>query len=109
MADDDPFGLNDRDRTQMPRPPPGGPRPARPTAPEAPMARPVATGAGLPRGTPGRGPLVEAAFGILSLVPLLRSRTPPTDPDTLRAQIERELQRFSDNAQAQGLDQRAVA
>jgi type VI secretion system protein ImpK len=111
MSDDDPFGLNDRDRTQIARPQPGGRGPARPAgapaaAPHTPLA---ATGAALPAGTPGRGPLVETAFGILALAPLLRSRTPPTDPETLRAQIERELARFMEAARGKGLEERVVS
>lgn len=120
MSDDDPFGLNDRDRTQIARPQPGGRGSARPpqaggaaTPPgpaPAPVGRPiVASGAGLPSGTPGRGPLVETAFGLLALAPLLRSRTPPTEPEALRAQVERELQRYTDAAHAKGLDERMVS
>src|SRR4051794_25456031 len=109
MEDDDPFGLNDSDRTQVARPQPGGRGPARPAQPAAAPQRLRASGAGLPQGTPGRGALVELAFGILSLAPLLRSRTPPTDPETLRTEVERELARFSDAAQARGLDGRLVS
>lgn len=105
MADNDPFGLNDSDRTQLARPQPSGrgiPRPA------PAQAAPVATGAPLPEGTPGRGPLVQAAFGLLMLAPQLRVRTPPGDPTLLRARIESELARYEDRAHALGADGRLV-
>jgi type VI secretion system protein ImpK len=112
-SDDDPFGLMDSDRTQFARPVPGG-RPGRSAAADAPQP---STRAPLQRlgtiatvtGTPGRGPLVECAFGLLTMVPLLRARTPPAPPDQLRAQIESELGAFSERAQARGIDQRLVA
>src|SRR3954447_20978314 len=74
MTTDDPFGLNDLGRTQVIRPRPGGIGPA-PTAAE--RAAPVASGAPLPEGTPGRGPLVQAAHGLLLLAPRLQSANPP--------------------------------
>jgi type VI secretion system protein ImpK len=107
----DPFGLLDSDLTQLARPVPGG-RPARAAAPPAPPpARPRyrAGGAGIVLGTPGRGPLVQCAFGLLSLVPLLRTRTPPAAPEHLRTRIEDELRAFAERAQANGIDQRLVA
>ena len=77
MAQDDPFGLNDPERTRIARPQPGGRGPAyRPRRrPRGPAAVPP-----LPEGTNGRGPLVQAAFGLLMLAPRLRSRLPPSDP-----------------------------
>ncbi|WP_241671556.1 type IVB secretion system protein IcmH/DotU [Dankookia rubra] len=59
-------------------------------------------------GTPGRGPLVEYAFGLLALVPLLRAYTPPAPPEQLRIHIESELCIFTERAQASGLDQKLV-
>ena len=114
-SDDDPFGLADSERTQFARPVPGG-RPTRPAAAAAPSPAPGspsrpsrgAGGATAVTGTPGRGPLVEHGFGLLSTVPLLRARTPPAPPEQLRAQIEADLRVFSERAQARGLDQRLV-
>ncbi|WP_372623345.1 type VI secretion system protein TssL, long form [Falsiroseomonas sp.] len=111
-SDDDPFGLADSERTQIARPLPGG-RPAgasRP-APEARPASPLRAAGSIAAvsGTPGRGPLVECAFGLLSLAPLLRARTPPAPPEHLRSQLEAELQSFADRAQARGVDTRLVA
>lgn len=105
MAVDDPFGLNDSNRTQFARPQPGG----RPAAAAGPLrAAPAGTGAPLPEGTPGRGPLVQAAFGLLMLAPQLRARTPPADPAQLRARIETELGRYEERAHARGVDGRLV-
>src|SRR5262245_2528404 len=81
MSQDDPFGLNDPERTRIARPQPGGRGPT--GSSPAPAAR-AGTGAPLPEGTAGRGPLVQAAFGFLMLAPRLRARTPPTDPIALR-------------------------
>ena len=114
-SDDDPFGLADSERTQFARPVPGG-RPSRATAAATPspareaQPRPShrAGGATAVTGTPGRGPLVEFGFGLLSMVPLLRARTPPAPPEQLRAQVEADLRVFSETAQARGLDQRLV-
>ena len=114
-SDDDPFGLADSERTQFARPVPGG-RPSRATAAATPspareaQPRPShrAGGATAVTGTPGRGPLVEFGFGLLSMVPLLRARTPPAPPEQLRAQVEADLRVFSERAQARGLDQRLV-
>jgi type VI secretion system protein ImpK len=115
-SDDDPFGLMDSERTQFARPVPGG-RPTRAPSPLSPGAPPPppprqpprrAGGAAAVSGTPGRGPLVECAFGLLSLAPLLRARTPPAEPEQLRAQVESDLRVFSDRAQAKGLDGRLV-
>ncbi|MGE3742257.1 MAG: type VI secretion system protein TssL, partial [Geminicoccaceae bacterium] len=75
MSQDDPFGLNDPERTRIARPQPGGRGPAMPAAPQPP--RP-GSGAPLPEGTSGRGPRVQAAFGLLMLAPRLRSRLPPS-------------------------------
>ncbi len=106
MAGEDPFGLNDPERTQILRPRPGG------RGPEAPPPRPLAaappTGAALPEGTPGLGPLVQAAHGILLLVPRLRGPRPPMEPMALRARMEAELRRFEERAYAKGVDSRQV-
>jgi type VI secretion system protein ImpK len=107
----------DSERTQFARPVPGG-RPTRAPSPLSPRASAPppprqappgrAGGAAAVSGTPGRGPLVECAFGLLSLAPLLRARTPPAEPEQLRAQVESDLRVFSDRAQAKGLDGRLV-
>lgn len=106
LPDDDPFGLNDPERTRIVRPQPGGRGGIAPLA--ARPAPPAATGVPLPEGTAGRGPLVQAAFGLLMLAPHLRSRTPPTDPAQLRARVESELARYEDRAHARGVDGRLV-
>jgi type VI secretion system protein ImpK len=107
--DDDPFGLMDSDRTQFVRPIPGGrPTKLRTTPREVPAQRPTGSIAAI-AGTPGRGPLVECAFGILAMIPLLRVRTPPAPPEQLRTQIESELLAFNERAKAKGLDQSMVA
>jgi type VI secretion system protein ImpK len=113
-SDDDPFGLMDSERTQLARPVPGGrpttrlpPPPPPPEAPPRPR-RGGGAATAVP-GTPGRGPLVEYGFGLLSMVPLLRARTPPAAPEQLRAQVEDDLRVFSERGQAKGLDQRLVA
>jgi type VI protein secretion system component VasF len=97
-SDDDPFGLMDSERTQFVRPVPGGhstraPSPLSPGASPPPTRQPPrrAGGAAAVSGTPGRGPLVECAFGLLSMAPLLRVRTPPAEPKQLRAQVESDL------------------
>ncbi|HYZ22500.1 MAG TPA: type IVB secretion system protein IcmH/DotU [Rhodopila sp.] len=112
-ADDDPFGLMDSERTQISRPVPGGRGVRAAAAPRvAPVAEPGGRRVGSVAsvtGTPGRGPLVECAFGLLSMVPLLRTPTPPMPPDDLRAQIEAELNSFTERAHARGLDNRMVA
>src|SRR3954447_14423321 len=105
MTTDDPFGLNDLGRTQVIRPRPGGIGPA-PTAAE--RAAPVASGAPLPEGTPGRGPLVQAAHGLLLLAPRLKSANPPADPDALLRRVEGELKRFEQRALALGADPQQV-
>jgi type VI secretion system protein ImpK len=109
-AEDDPFGLMDSDRTQFTRPAPGGRgrTAAPPQSPVEPGTRRSGSLASV-KGTNGRGPLVECAFGLLTLVPLLRSRTPPAPPDDLRAQIEDELRSYNECAQSKGLDSRMVA
>lgn len=112
-SDEDPFGLKDSDRTQFARPMPGG-RAGRAAVaaspPSPPQGTPWRAGAiATITGTPGRGPLVECAFGLLTMIPLLRGRTPPAAPDQLRGQIESELKAFSERAQARGIDQRLVA
>jgi type VI secretion system protein ImpK len=106
MTTDDPFGLNDLGRTQVIRPRPGGIGPAPPAAERA---APVASGAPLPEGTPGRGPLVQAAHGLLLLAPRLKSANPPADPDSLLRRVEGELKRFEQRALALGADPRQVA
>ncbi|MGE3294508.1 MAG: type VI secretion system protein TssL, long form [Geminicoccaceae bacterium] len=105
MSQDDPFGLNDPERTRIARPQPGGRGPAMPAAPQPP--RP-GSGAPLPEGTSGRGPLVQAAFGLLMLAPRLRSRLPPSDPAVLRQRVEAELARYEDRAHGRGVDSRLV-
>lgn len=110
--DNDPFGLTDSERTQIIRPVPGGRSNREPSAaPEAPPSQQPRRAGGVASilGTPGRGPLMENAFGLLSLAPLLRARTPPAAPEQLRAQIEDELQSFAERAVARGLDQRVVS
>jgi type VI secretion system protein ImpK len=115
-VDDDPFGLQDEEHTQVARLRPGGRDLARPTTLPPPRGAPPRSeprtaprpGAVLPAGTPGRGPLVEAGFGLLALAPLLRSRTPPGDPAALRVQIERELARFMDVLRKKGIEERLV-
>lgn len=105
MAGEDPFGLNDSERTQFLRPQPGGRLAGEP----APRQRTeAASGEPLPEGTPGRGPLVQAAYGILALAPRLASRTPPAEPAALRARLEGELERFNDRAHAKSTDGRQV-
>ena len=89
----------------MIRPRPGGIGPA-PTAAE--RAAPVASGAPLPEGTPGRGPLVQAAHGLLLLAPRLKSANPPADPDALLRRVEGELKRFEQRALALGADPQQV-
>lgn len=108
VADDDPFGLGsgDGERTRIVRPQPGGRDRAIPSS--RPSAAAAGTGAPLPEGTPGRGPLVQAAFGLLALAPQLRSRTPPADPASLRARVEAELGRFEDRAHSLGADGRLM-
>jgi type VI secretion system protein ImpK len=112
-SDEDPFGLKDSDRTQFARPAPGGRSGRASSAPPS-----LSPAQGTPwrpaaiatiTGTPGRGPLVECAFGLLTMIPLLRGRTPPAAADQLRVQIESELKAFSERAQAKGIDQRLVA
>jgi len=109
-SDKDPFGLADSERTQIVRPVPGG-RPAKglPPVREAPRQQRRAGSLASVMSTPGRGPLVECAFGLLSLVPLLRTPVPPAPPEQLRAQLESELRAFAELAQTRGLDQRLVA
>lgn len=113
-GDDDPFGLGgpfgagDEERTRI-VPTPGGRGP--PPGPESSPARsrPVpATGAPLPEGTPGRGPLVQAAHGLLLLAPRLAARSPPGDPAVLRVRLEEELSRWRERALAKGADPRQV-
>jgi type VI secretion system protein ImpK len=116
MSDDDPFGLMDSDRTQFARPVPGG-RSARvgtatPYAASQPSAQappPRAGGIATVAGTAGRGPLVQCTFALLTMVPLLRARTPPAPVEQLRGQIESELRAFSERTQGRGIDQRLVA
>jgi len=105
MPQDDPFGLNDPDRTRVARPQPGGRGPGMQAASSAPRA---GSGAPLPEGTAGRGPLVQAAFGLLMLAPRLRSRLPPSDPAALRQRVETELARYEDRAHGRGVDSRLV-
>jgi type VI secretion system protein ImpK len=105
MGNDDPFGLHEPDRTQLLRPQPGGRGPA-PRAASATGRR--ATAEPLPEGTPGRGPLVRAAYGLLALAPRLRSTAPPGDPAELRQRVEEELRRFEDRAHASGVDGRLI-
>ena len=105
MTNDDPFGLNDN-RTQVIRPRPGGIGPSPSPAPA--RSAPVASGAPLPEGTPGRGPLVQAAHGLLLLAPRLKSANPPSDPDSLLRLIEGELKRFEQRALALGADPQQV-
>jgi type VI secretion system protein ImpK len=105
MAQDDPFGLNDPERTRIARPQPGGRGPGIQAAVS--VARP-GSGAPLPEGTNGRGPLVQAAFGLLMLAPRLRSRLPPSDPALLRQRVEAELARYEDRAHGRGVDGRLV-
>lgn len=109
-GDDDPFGLGgrfgagDEERTRI-VPTPGGRGP--PPGPSRP--RPVpATGAPLPEGTPGRGPLVQAAHGLLLLAPRLATRSPPGEPAELRLRLEEELSRWRERALAKGADPRQV-
>lgn len=105
-GDDDPFGLGaDDERTRL-IPTPGG-RPGGP-APRRPRPVPSATGAPLPEGTDGRGPLVRAAHGLLLLAPRLATRTPQADPAELRLRLEAELARFRERAAALGADPRQV-
>ena len=105
MAQDDPFGLNDPERTRIARPQPGGRASAMQAAAPPPRA---GSGAPLPEGTGGRGPLVQAAFGLLMLAPRLRSRLPPSDPAMLRQRVEAELARYEDRAHGRGVDGRLV-
>ncbi|MBL6458658.1 type IVB secretion system protein IcmH/DotU [Belnapia sp. T6] len=114
----DPFGPMDADTTWLTRPMPGG-RAAPAQAPPAPPDRPREPTPPRPPhragsvaailGTPGRGPLVECAFGLLSVVPLLRAHTPPAPPAQIRVQLEEELRVFADRAQSRGVEQRQVA
>lgn len=106
MADEDPFGLNDFERTQMVRPQPGGRGPT--ALPRAPAVRSAGTGTPLPEGTAGRGPLVQAAFSLLALAPQLRARTPPMDPASLQVRIQAELAHFEDRAHRLGAESRIV-
>lgn len=109
MAGADPFGLQDGDRTQFHRPQPGGRRSAAAPSP-APAPPPgPSRAAPLPTGTPGRGPFVEAAFGLLQLAPLLRTGSPPASPEALREQAVRELARFVERARQAGADGRQVS
>ncbi|MCS6781194.1 MAG: type IVB secretion system protein IcmH/DotU, partial [Geminicoccaceae bacterium] len=62
----------------------------------------------MPEGTPGRGPLVQAAHGLLLLAPRLATRTPPGDPAELRVRLERELEGYRERALALGADPRQV-
>lgn len=106
MGGDDPFGLGDDERTRLiPTPGGRGPQPA-----PGPAARPAPppSGAPLPEGTAGRGPLVQAAHGLLLLAPRLATRTPPADPAELRVRLEAELGRFRERAIALGADPRQV-
>jgi type VI secretion system protein ImpK len=106
MTDDDPFGLKDFERTQIVRPQPGGRSPSAP--PRLQAAPPAGTGAPLPEGTAGRGPLVQAAFSLLAVAPQLRARTPPMDPASLQARVQAELAQFEDRAHRLGADSRQV-
>jgi type VI secretion system protein ImpK len=113
-GDDDPFGLDGpagpggEERTRM-IPTPGGRGPPPGPQPGPARPRPVpASGAPLPEGTPGRGPLVQAAHGLLLLAPRLATRSPPGDPAELRARLEGELARWRERALAKGADPRQV-
>src|SRR5262249_3141403 len=66
-------------------------------------------GPSLPAGTPGRGPLVQAGFGLLGLASLLRARRPPSDPSGLRQSIGRELAQYADTLRQRGVDERLVS
>lgn len=68
----------------------------------------IPLGGALPQGTPGRGPLVQAGFGLLALAPRLNARRPPGDPAALRQTVERELARFADLLGQLGIDQRLI-
>ena len=95
MAEDDPFGLRDREqRTVILRPQPGGRRPTaepprRPMAAE-PLPEP---GQGLPA-IPGSGPLMAAVEPLLIVAVQLRGAEPPRDLLGLHARIEAALQRL---------------
>ncbi|BCX16628.1 MAG: cell envelope biogenesis protein OmpA [Geminicoccaceae bacterium] len=106
MGGDDPFGLGDDERTRL-IPIPGG-RASGPPPAAGRRAAVQASGAPLPEGTPGRGPLVQAAHGLLLLAPRLATRTPPGDPAELRSRLEVELARYRERAIAEGADPRQV-
>lgn len=103
-GEEDPFGLGGEEPTRL-IPTPGG-RAAPEPAPPRPAAAP--SGAPLPEGTAGRGPLVQAAHGLLLLAPRLATRTPPGDPAALRRRLEAELERYRERALAKGVDPRQV-
>jgi type VI secretion system protein ImpK len=107
MGGDDPFGFDyDDERTRL-IPLPGG-RGARAAPASCPNPAPPPSGAPLPEGTPGRGPLVQAAHGLLLLAPRLATRSPPGDPAALRLRLEAELARYRERAIALGADPRQV-
>ena len=77
------------------RPQPGGRPPAEPlrTTPPAPTATVSHRRWSSPQ-APGRNPSCQAALPILTLAPLLRSPTPPADPESLRSRLQAELDRY---------------
>src|SRR6478672_3468842 len=106
MPEDDPFGLQSRgDRTMVVRPQPGGRRLPQPEPRRAPASSDLPDFPAFDiANTPSRHPLLAAAIPILTLAPLLRSPTPPADPDTLRSQLSGELDRYRAAMRAAGVD-----
>lgn len=110
MAKDDPFGLYAQsDRTMVIRPQPGGRPPSEPyrTTPSGNDRHDFAPPLELSTGS-GRNPLLSAALPILTLAPLLRSPTPPADPESLRSRLQAELDRYREVVRNAGCDPTAA-
>ena len=110
MAKDDPFGLYAQsDRTMVIRPQPGGRPPSEPfrTTPSGNDRPDFAPPLELSTGS-GRNPLLSAALPILTLAPLLRSPTPPADPESLRSRLQAELDRYREVVRTAGCDPTAA-
>ncbi len=95
MAEDDPFGLRDREqRTVILRPQPGGRRPSAGPLPRAPAVDSLPEpGLALPP-APGSGPLMAAVEPLLIVAVQLRGPEPPRDLVGLHARMEATLQRL---------------
>jgi type VI secretion system protein ImpK len=103
-ASDDPFGFNDGSRTLLDRGGTAARTGASPVRARGPAGAAAVGQVGLPMGTPGRGPLVQAGCGLLALAPLLRTHTGPGDPAALRQAVERELERYQEALRGRGID-----